>query len=40
MCSWLDVLPVESIRIVSSLFNTSKIGCDFLRDERLPLIEG
>ena len=30
MCFWLDVLLVEYIQ---------KIGCDFLRDEMLPLIE-
>ena len=37
----LDVprLLVECISIVSSLFNTSKNGCDFLRGERLPLTE-
>ena len=39
MCCWLDVLLVECIRIISSLFNTSKNGCDFLRVEMLPLIE-
>ena len=39
MCCWLDVLLVVCIRIVSSLFNTSKISCDFLRDEMLPLTE-
>ena len=39
MGCWLDILLGECIRIVSSLFNTSKIGCDFMRDEMLRLPE-
>ena len=40
MGCWLDVLLVECIRIVLSLYLIhQKIGCDFLRDEMLPLTE-
>ena len=39
MDCWLDVLLVECIVLFHHYLIHQKIGCDFLRDELLPLTE-